>query len=407
MSIILYNPVNSFIPRHSIQIEPLNLHTEGRKEIESSEKESGDRECFSTTQQAFGDPQLGISLKQEDAFKLGADVESSCLAGIVGLKQRLSIADRLARNQIDAMSQQENEQPKGYRDSPLILKPKGILKKQKYITIEGEIRRINLKLIGIGSSIGLRNVMEDHEIASEGMFSVQGKEYSFDLFGIFDGHGGANASFYVKMNIQQYLIEALEGENQQALTDEGIFLALKKCLTKLDEDYEGVDGTTATIALILEGKVWVANVGDSRIIFIDKEGNTIQATEDAKPNMPTYLKKIVKLEGEIELIRGCWRINGVLAVARAIGDKQIKGSTGLCCVSPSPKITSFPLADFDKGHLVLACDGLYDAASTNEIGAAVYSMVNRYSLEVICRKLVYCAIKNGSEDNVSVMIVKL
>ena len=51
----------------------------------------------------------------------------------------------------------------------------------------------------------------------------------------------------------------------------GIWDALKACFLILDEDYEGDDGTTATVAMILEDKIWIANVGDSRIILVKDE----------------------------------------------------------------------------------------------------------------------------------------
>ena len=129
---------------------------------------------------------------------------------------------------------------------------------------------------------------------------------------------------------------ALESNNQDGLTEEGIFKALHECFRKLDENYTGPDGTTATVALLLDGKVWVANVGDSRTILV-KDGKAIQASEDAKPTMARYKKKIEKLGGEVIFNR----VNGYLAVARAIGDKSVIGTTGQCCVSPSPIITTY------------------------------------------------------------------
>ena len=193
----------------------------------------------------------------------------------------------------------------------------------------------------------------------------------------------------------------MEKQCQNGLNDEGIFYALKECFKRLDEDFQGTAGATATVALILDGKVWVANVGDSRTILVKNDGTSRQASEDAKPDIPRYKRKIEKLGGFVS--DGLPRVNSRIAVARAIGDKDVIGSTGVCVMSPSPKITCFPL-DFD--YAILACDGLYDVATTNEVGAAVVGTKNE-SAEMQAKRLVHAAIELcGSSDNVSVMVIK-
>lgn len=76
----------------------------------------------------------------------------------------------------------------------------------------------------------------------------------------------------------------------------------------------------------------------------------------------------------------------------------------VCIVSPNPKITSYPL-DFE--YLVLACDGLYDVATTDEVGQAVKTMHDKgETAELMAKRLVYSALQRGSRDNVSVIVVK-
>ena len=119
--------------------------------------------------------------------------------------------------------------------------------------------------------------------------------------------------------------------------------------------------------------------------------------------------EIEKLGGWVEkLPNDSARVNGILSVARAVGDKGIVGDGGKCCVSPNPKITCFSLADCEEGLLLLASDGLYEVASTNEVGQAIYAMVQEgLALQEMSRKLVYSAIMQDSGDNVTVIIVKL
>lgn len=323
-----------------------------------------------------------------------------------------SIAGRLEKNRKYAESQQAAERVKGFE----IEKDDFSEKITIFISllqaverdIHGEKHEVNGRGVGIASCQGMRPTMEDAEIAANQSFKVKDTEHSFEVFGVFDGHGGDKASAYVKANIQQYLKNALEDQNPETLTDEGIFKALKACCQKLDADYDGADGTTATITVILNGKIWVANVGDSRTILV-KGNKVVQASEDAKPGMDRYKKTIEKLGGCVINYFGIDRVNGNLAVARAIGDKNIIGDDGkTCCISPNPKITCYSLDDFKGGYLVLACDGLYDVASTNEVGKAISKMEKAGdSVENMGKQLVYQAITNGSKDNVTAMVVKL
>ena len=161
--------------------------------------------------------------------------------------------------------------------------------------------------------------MEDAELATEVTCIVNQQDHKMDVFGIFDGHAGAAASAYVKNNLAQYLKNSFEKNNQETLSDDGIWQALKECFINLDTDYTGIDGTTATVAIILNDKVWIANTGDSRTILIKNDGTTVQASEDAKPDIPRYKKTIEKLGGFVLFSR----VNAHLGVARAIGDKGI------------------------------------------------------------------------------------
>ncbi len=274
--------------------------------------------------------------------------------------------------------------------------------------VRQETKEIDERSVGIACTQGPRETMEDEDFAGIILPQINGNPIKASVFGIYDGHGGANASAFVKENLPQYLTKALEKHNQNGLMDEGIWDALKECFIQLGADYShDIDGTTATIVMILNDNIWVANVGDSRTILV-LDDETIQLSEDGNPEIDRYKKKIEKLGGYIEEVNGVARVNGNLAVARAIGDKLVKGKEGQCCVSSNPKITCYPLSKAKNGYLVLACDGLYDVATTNNVGNAINTMkmkgMNTYEM---ARSLVYSAIENDSKDNVSALVVKL
>ena len=313
-------------------------------------------------------------------------------AAVASGKVNRTIQERLEKNRNYAQKQQQDEKAKGFAIVPGEI-PAALTRRNSPL-LGKSVNLIGGTNVGIASCQGSRPSMEDADLVTDGSINTKPDAYPFKLFGVFDGHGGAWASSFVKENLSDYLIKELESRCKDGLTEEGIFHSLKECCKKLHADYQGFDGTTATIALIINDRLWVANVGDSRTILVNQDGTAIQASEDAKPAIKRYQAKIENLGGHVVLNR----VNGFLAVARAIGDKNVLG------VVPDPKITDYPL---NFKYLVLACDGLYDVATTDEVGAAIKEMHDKgESPENMAKRLVQTAIQRGSSDNVSVIVIK-
>ncbi|KAK0098985.1 hypothetical protein PV326_010961 [Microctonus aethiopoides] len=68
---------------------------------------------------------------------------------------------------------------------------------------------------------------------------------------------------------------------------------------------------------------------------------------------------------------GMWRVNGHLAVSRAIGDAQYKPY-----VTADPDIRCVML-DGTEDFLIVACDGLWDYVSEEAAAKVVYQLVHR------------------------------
>lgn len=248
--------------------------------------------------------------------------------------------------------------------------------------------------VGVCHFIGRRPTMEDEHLATAFDLNIQGEIYPVQLFGIFDGHGGSAASIYVKQNLEKELHETLLEFCERELNNKNIWNALKITFAKLNTKFlESQSGTTATVAMILDGNLWTANVGDSRTIL----DNGIQLSEDAKPSDPYYKKGIENRGGKVYFNR----INGMLAVARAVGDHNVGA------VNPRPKITVYPLSMIpERSHLILTCDGIYDVSSTRQIAKAVQSNKEQ-SPEELAKNIVYSAFQARSGDNLSALVVKL
>ncbi len=279
--------------------------------------------------------------------------------------------------------------------------------------IEAQVQNHSLQVstcqVGVCSAQGRRDSMEDEHLSIAFQFirSHDTPPVPVVLFGIFDGHGGALASQYLKQNLQSVLTQILGLFCKDSLSDENIWNALKITFVRLHRDFlteypKDRSGSTATVAIILNGKLWVANVGDSRTILTQPE-NGSQLSEDAKPQDP-YYKNGIEHRGGFVLTAGTSRnlLNRRLATARAIGDRAVERG-----LNPRPKITMRDLADIPpKTHLILACDGLYDVASTRQVANVIRAQQGK-DPEALARDLVFSALQARSEDNVSVLVIPL
>lgn len=208
--------------------------------------------------------------------------------------------------------------------------------------------------------------------------------------------------------------------------------ALRTALHKLDHEILRVpqwrfQGTTAVAILIHEQgeepkrHVISANIGDSRAV-LSRRGIAIDLSIDHKPNDPNEKHRINKLGGQVDwygmvdgntgeplLDTGVFRINGNLAVSRSLGDKSERPF-----VSSEPDIKVFPILNDLDEFIVLASDGIFDVMSSQEVVSFLHRhhAINRSSSilpqhNILAKTLAEEAIRRGSLDNVSVIIVWL
>lgn len=95
------------------------------------------------------------------------------------------------------------------------------------------------------------------------------------------------------------------------------------------------------IAVIRESVLTVANVGDSRGVMCDVKGHAIPLSFDHKPQLSRERKRIQEAGGFIAF-KGVWRVAGILATSRALGDYPLKENN---FVIADPDILTFDLAD--------------------------------------------------------------
>ncbi|XP_035693674.1 protein phosphatase 1L-like [Branchiostoma floridae] len=225
------------------------------------------------------------------------------------------------------------------------------------------------------------------------------------VFEIFDGHGGDFAAEYAEKKLTEVLEQRLTREDAAKnhedhftiLTDE--ILSVDKKLVTAAKTQNDVAGTTALVALLEDNQLTVANVGDSRGVICDAEGRAIPLSFDHKPQILKERKRIKKAGGFISY-NGVWRVQGVLATSRALGDYPLKDRSYIVA---DPDILSFDLRDIRPQFMILATDGLWDAFSNEEAVDFIKERLDEPHFGA--KSITLQAFYRGSLDNITVMVV--
>ena len=113
-------------------------------------------------------------------------------------------------------------------------------------------------------------------------------------------------------------------------------------------------------------------------------------------------RRIAKLGGSIVNCMGVSRVNGVLAVARAFGNRNLRH-----VIRPDPEITQRIMCMADE-YLVIASDGLWDVLSNKDVSDFCNSSAtSNLKASMIAEELVNMAISRGSMDNTTCICVRL
>lgn len=238
---------------------------------------------------------------------------------------------------------------------------------------------------------GKRPTMEDFYDAQ---FKTHPSGEEVGFFGVFDGHGGADAANYVRLNLFNNMMKHPHFMSRpETAVDEAYMQTDKKYLQ--DQGPGRDDGCTAVTAVIVGRTLVVANVGDSRAVLC-REGKAFQLSIDHKPNEIGEKQRIENLGGMV-VWAGTWRVGGVLAVSRAFGDRPLKRY-----VVAKPDTRSQQLSPIDE-FLILASDGLWDVVSNDEAVGIARDIPNPQKAAAYLSEV---ALNRGSNDNISCVVVR-
>jgi len=232
--------------------------------------------------------------------------------------------------------------------------------------------------------------MEDAHIVVDAFDGVPQHGY----FAIYDGHGGRGAVDFVAKALHTNFLEVYTKKDSIAEAWKEAYTATDKQIGENKILYSGTTTVTAFLR-IKDGERWlhVANVGDARAVLC-RNGKAERLTFEHKGSDESEAKRIVDAGGFIVLNR----VNGILAVTRSLGDYAMKEY-----VTGDPYTTDVKLESTDT-HLILACDGLWDVCTDQE---ALDLIATESDVEAMSKKLLIHALKNGSTDNISVMVLQL
>jgi len=235
------------------------------------------------------------------------------------------------------------------------------------------------------------------------------KDASF--FAVYDGHGGSHVAQWCGEHVH-YDILANEnykkGDYIEALKSG--FLECDENMLKDEEMRDDPSGATAVCVLIKDNKIFCANCGDSRSVSC-VGGVVEELSFDHKPSNEEETRRIVAAGGYVELNR----VNGNLALSRAMGDFIFKRNAKL--PAEEQIVTAYPeviVKDITEDHefIVLACDGIWDVLSNQEVVDFVRRRIAaKMEPEEICEELLNhclapdCQMGGLGCDNMTVIIL--
>jgi len=283
---------------------------------------------------------------------------------------------------------------------------------------EGQDDRV---AFGVSAMQGWRISMEDAHAAVLDLQPLEAGEelkpaasdVRISYFGVYDGHGGDKVAIYTGEHLHQIIAkqESFKKKDfEQALKDG--FLAIDRAILS-DPKYEDeVSGCTASVGIITNNKIYVGNAGDSRSVLGIK-GRAKPLSFDHKPQNEGEKARICAAGGFVDF----GRVNGNLALSRAIGDFEFKKSADLPpeqqIVTAYPDVISHDLGEDDE-FLVIACDGIWDCQSSQAVVEFVRrGIAAKQDLHAICENMMDNCLASNSEtggvgcDNMTMVVIAL
>lgn len=240
-----------------------------------------------------------------------------------------------------------------------------------------------------------QRMMEDKSVIIQDL--AVSDSLDFSLFAVFDGHGGTLCVRHVTDSFPAILREMLLKSDRDFSINETvnngsdlfdnqekfysfIDMVLRAAIKETDlsffeeyTEYSLSTGCTGVIVLVVGDRIVCANVGDSRAI-LSRRKKALCLSKDHKPYDDDEKTRIKQAGGLVQ----AGRVNGNLATSRSFGDFKYKmisnftesfinPSNGEDIVVSAPDIRVHRIDYTQDEFVIVACDGLYDNLTNQEI----------------------------------------
>ncbi|XP_010267931.1 PREDICTED: probable protein phosphatase 2C 42 [Nelumbo nucifera] len=234
--------------------------------------------------------------------------------------------------------------------------------------------------------IQANQVLEDQSQIESGPFGA--------FVGVYDGHGGPDAARYVCDHLfRNFQERSAEAQGVTCETIRRAFLQTEEGFTALvselwnSQPHMATVGACCLVGVICQRTLYVANLGDSRVVLGKKVGNTggvaaIQLSTEHNANLEAVRQELRDSHPNdpqiVVLKHGVWRVKGIIQVSRSIGDVYMKHAQynrepinakfrlsepmNMPILTANPSIISHPLQPNDS-FLIFASDGLWEHLS--------------------------------------------
>eukprot|EP01018_Ginkgo_biloba_P011030 Gb_30858 [translate_table: standard] len=242
--------------------------------------------------------------------------------------------------------------------------------------------------------------------------------------GIYDGHGGPEAAHFINEHLFRHF-QKFASEQQGMSAD-----VIRKAFVETEEGFLSLVtrawpskphiaevGSCCLVGVICEKTLYVANLGDSRVVM----GRLVRATgEIAAVQLSTEHNACIEAvrqelhslhpdDSQIVVLKhGVWRVKGIIQVSRSIGDVYLKrpefnreplGAKFRLpeplrrpVLTAEPSITAYSLQPHDN-FLIFASDGLWEHLSNQE----AVDIVHNHPRAGSAKRLVKAALQEAAK----------
>ncbi len=208
-----------------------------------------------------------------------------------------------------------------------------------------------------------------------------------NLYMVADGMGGELAGDYASAKCVETIVNSIKTSKEKEtvrILEKAIQEANKIIYGESSSDSTKAGmGTTLVLATVIDGHLFVANVGDSRL-YVATASKIMQITKD---------HSVVA-----ELVR-----TGELDEDDARTDKRKNMITRAIGAESTITADYFDVGLKGRGHILLCSDGLTNMVSDEDIFKVLKSSD---TIENRASKLIELANQNGGRDNISVIIIE-